>query len=243
MPMSFYPSLLHWPDLLNRDRMFKWELGARTISGGRSVSGVQQVGRTDGGGVWMATMDDVQVSTPNQIRAWKAIKARLDGGATPIVMPCREVVTAPWPLVGGVALTDLPSTNSDDSTLSDDTEYEGSPIQATLAAGADLRATQLLMTFATGGPLLAGETFSIQHQTFSWRRYEVAGVTLDGDGNSLVTIRPPLREATPAGQWVEFNTPKCVMQLASPDAMDLPLELRTYGKASPKFVESFPPWE
>lgn len=243
MPMSFYPSLLHWPDLLCRDRTLTWELVARTITGGRSLSGPQQVGRVDGGGVWMATLSDVQVSTPDQVRAWRALAARLDGGATPIVMSVRDEAFAPWPVVAGVPLTTLPSTNSDDSPLDDDTEYEGSPIQVTLALAAELRATELILDIATGEPLQGGELFSIQHATFSHRLYRVASVALNDDGNSVVTIRPPLREATSAGQWVEFNTPKCVMQLASPDAMDLPLELRTYGKSSPKFVESFPPWE
>lgn len=242
MTMSFYPSLIYWPEVLCRDRSITFELMARTITGGRSLSGPQQVGRIDGGGIWSATLSDVQVSTPTHVRAWRALAARLDSGVTAIVMPFRDEQFAPWPLVGGIALTSSMATASDDSTPDDDTEYVGTCITATLAAGAELRATELTVTVSVGSALQGGEHFSIEHETYSHRLYRVAKV-LEGDGVTTLQIRPPLREATSAGKRLSFDTPKCVMQLATPSAMDLALDLRTYGRSSPKFVEAFPPWE
>lgn len=241
MAMTLFPDIISWPSLLNRDRMWKWELAGTTVGGGRTLTGAMPLARIDGGGLWMCEMGDVQVSSANQVRAWRALAARLDGGATPVVMECRDTRFAPWPLVGGVQLTSNETTNDDNSPLDDDTPYEGDVIEATLVNAVALRATTATIRFSAGGPLVGGEYFSIQHDTFSHRIYRVASVVVSGTDNT-VKFRPPLREAVTAGTRVEFDTPKCVMKLATPDAMDLALELRFHGKANVRLVEEFPPF-
>lgn len=325
--MNFYPNIIHWPRNLQRDRGWQWELGARTVSGGRSLSGLMQTARQDGGGMWQATLSDVQVSTADEVRAWRAVSARLDSGATPICLEARDAKFAPWP---GSSVDQLESTNSDDSTCSDDTSYVQDLISAELKTAAALRATSLTLILENAAALRGGEFFSIQHDTFSHRLYRIGSVTKVDDrdhtvkqmtvtiaspgvftvtshgfvakqqvyfrtsgalptglsvdtlyyvlstsltsdtfkvstteegtalntsgsqsgthrvvtgGFPTVTIRPPLREATAAGTRVEFDYPKCIMKLASPDAMDLALERRLYGSATVKFIEDFPPFD
>lgn len=325
--MNFYPNILYWPRTLNRDRMWTWELGARTISGGRSLSGLMPTARLDGGGMWMATLGDVQVSSEDHVRTWRAIAARLDNGSTPIVLEVRDERISPWP---GSSTDQLEATNSDDSTCSDDTVYVSDLICAELKTAAALRATSLVLILENAAALRGGEYFSIQHDTFSHRLYRVGKVTkidtrdhavkqvtvtiaspgvftaaahglvakqqvflrssgalptglspdtlyyvlstdltantfkvsaaeegtaintsgtqsgthrLVTGGFATVTIRPPLREATVAGTRVEFDYPKCVMRLAAPDAMDLPLERRIHGRGNVKLVEDFPPFD
>jgi hypothetical protein len=332
--MNFYPNIIHWPRNLNRDRMWSWELMARTISGGRSLSGLMPQARVDGGGMWSATLQDVRVTRPDDVRTWRALAARLDAGATPFCMEMREPRLAPWPIVDGVPVTaQYESENSDGSTCSDGTGYVSDVISAAVMAAAALRATALQIIIENAAALRGGEHFSIQHDTFSHRLYRVGKVT-GGDGRAhtvqqvtftgspavisatghglvtgqavffrtggalppnlaadtiyyaapigddtfavaatpggttgspqvlidvsgadsgthrvvtggipTVTIRPPLREATAAGARVEFDHPKCIMRLAKPDAMDLPLELRFFGRATIPMIEDFPPFD
>jgi len=237
--MSFYPSLLYFPEMLMRERRIKWELLAPALTGGRALSGATPSARLDGGGIWACEMSDVQVSSADHVRTWRALAAILDGGATPIVVATRDVRFAPWPS----AVTDLyESTNSDDSTCSDGGVYVSSVIQAEVAADAAIRATSLTISMNIGAALRGGEYFSIEHETFSHRLYQVGQVTVNGDGDYVCTIRPPLREAVVAATRVEFDYPKCVMTPASPDAMSLVLEQRYHASTTVRFIESFPPW-
>lgn len=238
MSLTFLPSIIRWPDMLMRDTTIQWSLAARNMSGGRALSGAMPMMRLDGGGIWTATLGDVQVSRADHVRVWHALQARLDGGATPVILSNRMAYTGPY----GTSTDPLETTANDNVSASDDATFVTPPIIATLTEAADLRATTLTIAFVSGAALRGGEYLSIEHNTYSHRMYQVAAVSLDGDGNSVVTIRPPLREATDAGTPVEFDAPCCVMQLADPSAMDLTLARRIFGQASVKFLESFPPW-
>ncbi len=236
--MEFYPSILEWPEMLMRDKRLTWALSGQSASGGRTLSGAVPRVRLDGGGLWMATLADVQVSTPDQVRVYRALEARLDGGATPVVLSRRDVLFYPAPLDAfGSRVTSYSDAPHDDGGYFDDGTGFYTPTVSATAAAAALRATTLTVTITVGSALKGGEVFSIEHDTFSHRMYTVAKV----DGSDI-TIRPPLREAIVAGTRLEFDYPKCVMQLAGTSEMDLPLELRTYGQTTVKFIESFPPW-
>lgn len=238
MALATAPFLLTWPRALMRDRMWQWELVARTIGGGKTLGGAMPLARLDGGGLWSCSMQDVQVSTPDQIRAWRALSALLDNGATPVILEARDERAAPWPTTGSSGVT---STNDDGSTPSDGTLYTSDVISATLAADAALRATTLQITIEDAAALAGGEFFSILHDTYSHRLYRIGSVEQSGT-SATVTIRPPLREATLAGATLDFDHPKCVMQLATPDAMDLMLNRRMFGQSSPRFIERLPPF-
>lgn len=243
MAMTFYPSLLYWPRTLQRERTLSWDLSGSTASGGRTLSGITPTIRFDGGGFWMATMGDIQISTADHVRAWRALAAVLDGGATSFVLEARDERFAPWPLSGGVPVTDLyEAPHGDDATLDDDTEYVSNVIGAEVAEAAALRATSLTITMSNASDLVGGERFSIEHETYSHRLYTIGQVRTDSSGNNVCTIRPPLREAVSVGTRLDFDYPKCVMRLASPDAMDHALTLRHHAQATVKFVEDFPPF-
>ena len=86
------------------------------------------------------------------------------------------------------------------------------------------------------------ENFSIQHRTVGWRRYRVVGVQANGwqgEQHKVFSIRPPLREALDGSERVDWQRVRCVMRLATPDAMRLPLQLRRFGQPSLRFIESF----
>ena len=236
--MDFYPSLIVWPEMLMRDRRVTWALSGQSASGGRTLSGVVPRMRLDGGGIWMATLSDLQVSTPDQVRVYRALEALLDGGARPVVLTRRDTLFYPAPVDAfGARVTGFADVSCDDGAYLDDgSGFYTSTVDATADAAA-LRATTLTVTITVGSALKGGEVFSIEHATYSHRMYTVAKV----DG-SQITIRPPLREAITGSTRLEFDYPKCVMQLSSTSEMDLPMELRTYGQTTVKFLESFPPW-
>lgn len=238
MALTTTPFLLTWPRMLMRDRMWQWELTARTITGGKTFSGAVPMARLDGGGLWTCTLQDVQVSTPDHIRAWRALSALLDNGATPVILEARDERAGPWPATGSAGLT---ATNDDGSTPGDGSVYASDVIAAALTADAALRATRLQISIENAAALAGGEFFSILHDTFSHRLYRIGAVEQSGT-TATVTIRPPLREATAAGTPLDFDHPRCVMQLATPDAMDLMLTRRTFGQATPRFIERLPPF-
>lgn len=232
-----------WPRSLMRDRMLSWALTGRTVSGGRALSGAMPLVRFDGGGLWTATLGDVQISTPDQVRAWRALAASLDGGATPVILEARDERHAPWPTVGGVAVSEATRAYADDTAVADDgATFVGSAIDASIAEDAALRATVLSITLANAANLRGGEYFSIEHDRQSHRLYVVAAV-IQSETAASIRIRPPLREAVEAGTRLEFDRPKCVMQLAEPSAMDVALERRIYGYATVKFIERLGPFE
>jgi hypothetical protein len=228
--MNFYPSIIYWPRILQRDRRWTWELAARTLSGGRSMSGLMPVARLDGGGMWMASLGDVQVSTPDQVRAWRAIAARLDSGATPIAVEARDERHSPWPLVGGVPLVaEYEATNSDGSTPSDQTNYVSDVIQAEVKTAAALRATTLDLILENAQALRGGEYFSIQHDTFSHRLYRLGKVTkIDTSDHAVsamtVTIASPgvftvTAHGFAARQRVYFRTSGALPTGLSPETL------------------------
>jgi hypothetical protein len=132
----------------------------------------------DGGGLWMAQLTDVRVTRSADVLAWRALAARLDSGATPVVMEMREPRLIPWPLDGnGNPITaQYEAANNDDSTFDDGTSYVSDVISAETYAAADLRATTLRLRLLNASALKGGEHFSIQHDTFNHRLYRIANV-------------------------------------------------------------------
>lgn len=242
MGLTFRPWLPVFPPLLARERTWTWSLMGRTTTGGRTMSGLLTTARFDGGGLWQAKLQDLQVSTPAQIAAWRALANLAAGGAQPLVMECVDPRLWPVPVVSGVPVRPLVRVgNSDGSVVSDGLAYEQPTVDVTLNATAAARQTELGIYLWNCAALRGGERFSIEHQTFGHRLYEVQQVRQSGPA-ARIRISPPLREATLAGARMEFDRPRCIMQLADPASMDLPMTLRNHGSASPTFIERLPPF-
>lgn len=196
-----------------------WKLRANTINGGVTVGGIAQIARTDGGGLWSCEQTGIEIWTTEQLLAASALDMQLEGGVSPIVVPCFN-----WPL--------RPVPEGMDWTVS-----------IALTAEAALRATTLTVVIATGAPLRGGEPFSVVHENKGKRLYRVRdaepAVTVDGITTQTVTIRPPLRELTAAGTAMDFETPGCLMRLANPDAWLSPLDAAHERTAQPVWIEHF----
>lgn len=143
-------------------------------SGGRALSGATTSARLDGGGLWVASLRQVQVATADQVRAWRALAAVLDGGATPVTVEARDARFAPF---RDSSVEQAEATNNDDSTLGDGSVYTSQRIQAEVFAAAALRATTLVVNVDIGAALRGGEHFSLYHSTHKYRMYRVGSVT------------------------------------------------------------------
>lgn len=236
-------ALPHFPESLMRESAIMFALAGSSIGSGASASGQEPATSFDGGGRWKATMTDVSLRTADQVRAWRALAAICDGIAQPIIVPMCDKRHFPAPLVNGVRLISLDDVPHDDnSPFDDDTEYVSDVVNASLTNAGTLRDTAITISMTVGGDLMGGEYFSIDHETLRWRLYELRTVLDNGDGTWDCTIRPPLRGNVDAGTALQFDRPKCVMRLATPDAMDLTLSLRKFGRPTVNFVEAFPPF-
>lgn len=190
----------------------RWRLAAVTISGGTPVAGAPNLSLTDGGGFWVCEMSDVWLRGRHQIRAARAFEARMDHGATSLIVPDRDKHLGPgtdsWAVVA---------------------EFD---------QAASLRATTVHLKMAVGLPLVGGEHFSVDHPTKGRRMYRVASAGAPEGQVQEVQIRPPLREAV-TNESVDFNTPGCVMRLLNPGEFFPAIASGRWSGLSPVFGETF----
>jgi hypothetical protein len=234
LPVVFPPELM-------REQSVMWRIGASTAIGGQSAVGAFQVIRLDGGGLWVAELRNISIVTASHVRQFRAIAALAENGVMPLLVPRCERRTMPAHTSDGTLIKpygDIP--HSDGALFSDGSGYYQPVVVASVYAGAALRATTMTIKLDVGGPLLGGEIFAIEHRNQSWRMYEIKTAVAAGP-NTVITFRPPLREAVTAGDLVEFDIPRCVMRLSTPDAMTLELDLRRFGTPSVSFTEYFYP--
>lgn len=231
-----------FPHNLMRENAILFELMGQVITVGQTASGVMPVTRMDGGGIWKATLSEVPLMTADHVRAWRAFTATCEGGAMPVIVEMCDKRAGPFPVVNGKRVTSANVPHDDDTPHDDGTPYECSVVSAIVGNG-NLRATSILVIPTTAGSVLrGGEHFSIDHgDPLRDRLYRIASVEQTVDG-PLCEIRPPLRAAVGGGTAANFDHPRCVMRLATPDAMDLLLQQRKFGKPSASFLEAFPPY-
>ncbi len=232
----------HFPRrLLMRDKVTSWDMAGQDVTGGRALSGVMPAGEFSGGGYWTCMMGDVQVSSAQRIKQWRAIRSILAGRTRALVLEAREDLITPWPIYNSLPVI---SRFVDDDTIVDAAgNYSTRVIQCTLSSNAALRATSVVLAFTAGtySALVGGERFTISHTTNLARMYEINTVSQSGDVWTC-GIRPPLREAESAGKAIDFDFPRCMMQLADSSQMSLPMQRGLYAQSSIKWVESFPPF-
>jgi hypothetical protein len=194
-----------------------------TSSGGTSLSGYEDVIRTDGGGFVIAEFTNGETWERQDTLAWRALTDAMDGGAVAVVVHFCDRLHQP---VGDrVAVP-----HSDDTSFSDDTLYVSSGASASALAPAALRATSLRMTIISELPLLAGEWFTIVHPNWGERAYRV--INIDGD---TIQFRPPLREAITSGTPLDFDDPRCRMRLSG--APGNPTNMGRFQTVTARFVE------
>lgn len=194
-----------------------------TISGGTSLSGIDDPIRADGGGFVVAEFSEGSTFTRTDVLAWRAMTLGMDHGAAQVIVHFCDPLHQP--VIGRDSVP-----HSDQTPFSDDTEYLSATVFAETTAPAALRATTLAISIDAPTALLGGEWFSIQHPTWGWRAYQIMSIDSDTLG-----FRPPLREAVASGTHIEFDDPRCTMRLAA--ATSNALSSGRYTDPAISFVE------
>lgn len=169
-------------------------VGDNTLSGGKSLSGYEDVIRTDGGGYWLADYTNSRFGGRTEERlnktlAWRALNSGMLGGSVAINVDFCDRLHQP---VGDLALV----LHSDGTPFSDDSLYESSGAQCEVVAvvngqAGGSRSTVMDIRLVSQRPLLAGERASYEGR--------------NGWGYVSVRSSPPCRrgdaQATGAALW------------------------------------------
>ncbi len=194
-----------------------------SISGGRSLSGIEDRIATDGGGYWYADIGDAALRTRERIMTWRAFKSAI-GGVGPFIFPICDARHQP-------ITRRLLVPHSDGTSFDDESLYSQGSAEVTAAADAPLRATRLTLDIAAlGRPLIGGERFTIVHPNWGARCYQIGLI----DGNE-VQFLPPLREAVTAGTEIDFKNPRFVAHVDG--QMSAPLSNPKFATGSVRIVE------
>jgi len=201
------------------------EIEARTVSGGTSIAGDEDLIRADGGGRVVVEFSDPDLGPPAHAQAWRSLDALLDGGAASIIVPLGDARN------NGMGDVRLPPGGL---PWWDEIAFAGVDTGAKVAA-AGLRATTLTVTVtALPGSIRPGQWCSIDHTNRRYRAYRIAKVS-DNGATVTIDIRPPLREAVAAGTPIDFVDPKCTMRLDG--EMKSPTTLGYAESEGVRFVE------
>lgn len=232
------------PRMMMREKASLWRRSGQIIVPGATGSGFMPTTDASGGGFWINENDEVNLREPRHVRLWRTIEEYLQGGAQPIVVPMcdRRHYPAPLdddgnPITGGAG--GIP--HSDGTLHSDGTGYAQAIVDVELASGGLLRETEITINIRRAGSIRPGMFFSIRHDTWHWRLYRIRSIVeaYTGTGDLMtISFGPGLREDTPGGTRLEFDTPKCLMKLQSEDSMALSIRERRFASPSWRFVEA-----
>lgn len=208
-----------WPRDLS-PRIPAFNKRGMTIGGPATLSGPGGVGSYDSG-YWVARLSAINAGGPVNVNAYRALLAKLAGGANQVLVPVFDRPNAPWPNPGGPSANIAADQPWDDGFYFDDGRgwYEPA-IEVSIAAATAIGATNISVTKTTIGTVRGGEFFSIGDWLYSL-------VAQLDDGTWW--IAPGLVVATAIGDELNFDDPVCLMQLDMESSGDLALERGIYG--------------
>lgn len=208
---------LNPPAVLERERSLSWVPFFQNERGPATLDGTYQSRNANGGGLWEATFNGVQIRNAQHRKDWRAFQIAARGGMQPINVPC---------------CAERPRST------------QGTTPQIYTVDGWAARAVSGRVELVDSTEIEAGMFFSdYDAAVYGWRLYLIEEVTTPGSPGAAnyrdITFWPPARFAAglTGSHLLEFDHPRCVMQLASSDSMDLELEQRRFGNPTAEFIE------
>ena len=218
-----------WPASLNY-RSASPELAGMTVTGGRSMSGIEQ--RTlRHPGFWRVRVEGIVINTQERANAYRALIARLRGGET-VDVPIADPYRPKGARLTGAAATTTASVAAGAVTL------------AAAVVGHDVDAGHY---FSTGGRLyvvteVTSGGYGLFNQLVTDSPWDDRIPWVDAPTVSAATglkFLPNFRTAIGSGVALDFKRPTLTCRLASQETGDLTLDLLRYGAASLDLVEAF----
>lgn len=206
------------------------------VDGGTSLSGIQDVVETSGGGYWQGDWSEADFGGRSdderaETLAWRAVNAGLSGGRRVVVPFCDR-----WhqPILDRATIA-----LNDETPFSGGAEYgdEGSASRVLAVVNGQaggLNCTILDIAMTSERALIGGERFTHVHPTWLERAYEIGSVQ-EITGGMRISFQPPIRGGINAGDALDFNDPRCVMRRTSEPTNALSMGL--FSSASITMVE------
>lgn len=231
----FHPCQWHFDDQDIR-------VAGATVSGGVSLSGIEDIIRTDSGGYWLADFGNADFGDRDaagraETLSWRAVNAGMLGGSVPVVVQFCDRFHQPV-----LDVTKVP--HSDQTPFSDRSLYQSGGASATVAAvqngqAGGNRATVIEIAPVFGQSLIGGERFTHVHATWGERAYEVYSVEPVEGGGLRLTFQPPIRGGIAIGDELDFDNVRCRMRRISEPSN--PLNMGVFSSASISFREDMVP--
>ncbi len=199
----------------------------KTLSGGTSLSGVEDSVIIDGGGRWIIEYSGIGLDGPAALKRWDAWNGYLNAGTADVLVPFVSIETAPRPAFGRGY---MPPSNlyTDDPLFPTVVQFTSPYIIATVAASAPLRATTVRIAMVRGGEITGGERVSFGDRGYRIRRKL---------GPDTYQIEPPLRAPVAAGAEANFDWPVVRCRAVPGEDWSPMIEMGRYADTSIKFVE------
>lgn len=220
MALHVFPAHLFCPGKV------KTRIVRSTVSGGTSLSGVEDTLLTDGGGRWEITFSDMSLDG-HLINFWEAWNGHLAAGTQDVLVPMLSLDLAPLPQIGR-RIMEPSDLTWDDELFPTYVRFAAPYIEAIAAEAAPLRATQIRISMLRGAPVRGGEKFG--HEGRGYR----IGKRL---GPDTWAIEPPLRTAISAGAPLNFDWPVVKCRAVAGEDWSPEVELGQYADTSITFLE------
>jgi hypothetical protein len=223
--------VIDWPSDALPFRAHAPNLAPTSISGGRSLAGVERIRQPDAG-LWTLRLE-IPIRQQPQIRLVRALAARAQGRSGVFRICVGDCGRGPGAMPG-YALPPHRVPHSDGAGFSDGTAYRGETAPAALAESAVARAVSLVVQMETA----VTDPEPGQFLTLRDGLHVIAEAEALGAGLHRLTVEPPLRQAAPAGSRILFDRPTGLFHLAQDNGLSLALDLQKFGQLSVDFVES-----
>lgn len=197
-----------WPYLSLQPNNVSVDVRAYSLSGGRSLSGIEQVMMADAG-YWEITLEDIPIRSNADVLRWRTIESGLGGRARTCLVPAYDRKRAPLPIGGGA-------------------------VSASMSGAVAANEVSANIEVATGTELLPGMHFSVAERFY---RLKYVGTPSGSPPVYPVKFWPPAREAIADMAALEFDHPVCRCRLKDDHGMDSTLELLKFSTPSVEFCE------
>lgn len=200
----------------------------KTLSGGTSLSGVEDTVIIDGGGRWVIEYGDISLSTSDgTAKAWDAWNGFLNAGTADVLVPFVTLETAPRPALG-TGLMPPSDLYTDDPVFPTTAQFMSPYIVATVAQAAPLRSTTVRIAMMRGAEITGGERVSFGDRGYRIRRKV---------GVDTYQIEPPLRAPITQGMDANFDWPVTRCRAVPGEDWSPAIEMGLFADTAIKFVE------
>lgn len=224
-----------WPDQILNPSSIRAAPSAQTISGGRTLSGLETVIQSDSG-FWTITLTEVPINTVEQVLCWQGIEARLSGRYGTILVPLYSKLNAPFPVGMGIP-ADLPGLPfSAGQFFASGVGFRNRRIIVKLVNSLNIGDTTAVIRLHVGSDLRAGQIFGDEANEYAYKITKC--VLRRGTIHTYdCSIWPQARAMIPKLTYINMDNPRVRCRLQMDAGMDATFQYGKFARPSVTFEE------